>query len=115
MTVAISIGDCPPAAIALDAATSCSPHTRELLRATRGSTPQWLGVHVPREASREADILSHPGRSMEVWCSAILAGLTPHWAEPPPERWHALRKAIRLPTAASQLGWGDELGGARSS
>ena len=107
---AISLGDCAPAAKALDAAASGSPQMRALLKEARRGPEQWLGVHIPREANRDADILSHPSRRHEVWARAEAAGLTPHWARTPSDCWRALRQAMWLPTASSQLTWSAELG-----
>eukprot|EP00965_Chrysotila_dentata_P035189 1170832-Pleurochrysis_carterae.AAC.1 len=56
----ISIGDCDPAAAALDEATSPRLQMRRLLRGARALATQWLGVSVPREANGDADRLSHP-------------------------------------------------------
>eukprot|EP00965_Chrysotila_dentata_P127966 4231534-Pleurochrysis_carterae.AAC.1 len=56
----ISVGDCDPAASAIDAATSPRPQMRRLLRGARELCAQWLAVSVPREANADADRLSHP-------------------------------------------------------
>eukprot|EP00965_Chrysotila_dentata_P068445 2263411-Pleurochrysis_carterae.AAC.1 len=41
---AIAVGDCDPAAAALNAASSGAAAMRELLRRARQLTPQWLAV-----------------------------------------------------------------------
>eukprot|EP00965_Chrysotila_dentata_P099437 3287620-Pleurochrysis_carterae.AAC.1 len=43
-TAVVSIGDCQPAAAAVNAATSGTAQMRELLGAARGLTSQWLAV-----------------------------------------------------------------------
>eukprot|EP00965_Chrysotila_dentata_P106148 3506078-Pleurochrysis_carterae.AAC.1 len=56
----ISVGDCQPAAAAVNAATSGTAQMRALLQSARALTKQWLAVAVPREANGDADRLSHP-------------------------------------------------------
>eukprot|EP00965_Chrysotila_dentata_P123505 4082530-Pleurochrysis_carterae.AAC.1 len=47
----IAVGDCDPAASALNAASSGAAAMRELLRCARRLTSQWLAVSIPREAN----------------------------------------------------------------
>eukprot|EP00965_Chrysotila_dentata_P160270 5292480-Pleurochrysis_carterae.AAC.1 len=61
-TAVIAVGDCDPAAAALNSASSGAAAMRELLRGARMLTSQWLAVSVPREANGDADRLSHPHR-----------------------------------------------------
>eukprot|EP00965_Chrysotila_dentata_P129808 4290973-Pleurochrysis_carterae.AAC.1 len=58
----VAVGDCDPAAGALNAATSRVRQIRALLGAARTLTPHWLGVSVPRDANVDADRLSHPSQ-----------------------------------------------------
>ena len=94
----IAIGDCAPAAAALDAASSGVPQMEALLAAARTATRQWLGVAVPREWNLDADRLSHPSQLPAVLADARDAGLEPIVATIPEECWTALRGAMRLPS-----------------
>ena len=87
----IAIGDCAPAAAALDAASSGVPQMEALLAAARTATRQWLGVAVPREWNLDADRLSHPSQLPAVLADARDAGLEPIVATIPEECWTALR------------------------
>ena len=64
-TAVIAVGDCDPAADALDAASSATPQMSALLARARQSAKQWLGVSVPREWNLDADRLSHPAELPE--------------------------------------------------
>ena len=92
----IAVGDCDPAARALDAASSGTPQMDHLLAAARRRVRQWLGVAVPREWNRDADRLSHPENLSAVLADARAAGLTPSVARTPDDCWVALREAMRL-------------------
>ena len=92
----IAVGDCDPAARALDAASSSTPQMDHLLAAARRRVRQWLGVAVPREWNRDADRLSHPENLDAVLADARAAGLTPSVARTPDDCWAALREAMRL-------------------
>ena len=95
-TAAIAVGDCQPAAAALNRASSPAPAIRTILTAARSSLRQWLGVQVPRELNSTADLFSHPSRFSEA-CSRIWSlGLTPISAPLPPHHpcWHLLRTAV---------------------
>eukprot|EP00965_Chrysotila_dentata_P165101 5452063-Pleurochrysis_carterae.AAC.1 len=76
MRAVVAVGDCDPAAAALNAACSGAAAMREVLRAARGLTAQWLAVSVPREANADADRLSHPRQLEAVEAEARGAGLT---------------------------------------
>eukprot|EP00965_Chrysotila_dentata_P037986 1262726-Pleurochrysis_carterae.AAC.1 len=56
----IAVGDCDPAALAINATSSEAAAMRALLAHARRLTIQWLAVAVPREANVDADRLSHP-------------------------------------------------------
>ena len=76
-----AIGDCAPAASALNAAASPNAQMRCLLEGARELTSQWLAVAVPREANGDADRLSHPENLLSVMREAAEAGLVVHEAE----------------------------------
>ena len=94
----IAVGDCEPAAAAINAATSGNPQMRRLLSEIAG--PVWLAVSVPREANVDADRLSHPARLPDVRADARAAGLVvqpERGSAPIPARaWLALRAAAGL-------------------
>ena len=93
---AIAVGDCQPAAAALNRASSGAPVMRDTLAAARASIPQWLGVQVPRELNATADLLSHPSRRGEALAALAELGVTPVLAPLPPSHrcWTALRDAV---------------------
>ena len=95
-----AVCDCDPAVGALNAARSSVPQMRELVRAARQMTPQWLAVSVPREANIDADRLSHPRQLGDVQREALEAGLVVHHAHISEESWRVLRRAAYLG------GWG---------
>jgi hypothetical protein len=91
-----AIGDCDPAAAAINKSSSSVPQLRALLLHMRRLTTAWLGVSVPRDFNFDADRLSHPSQ-----LPAILAELrearqetvvvrVPDWV------WEALRAAMLL-------------------
>ena len=92
----IAVGDCDPAADALDAASSATPQMGALLTHARERAKQWLGVSVPREWNMDADRLSHPALLDAVLDDARRAGLTPSRARVPDRCWRALRDATIL-------------------
>eukprot|EP00900_Chrysochromulina_parva_P005823 jgi/Chrpa1/15241/Chrysochromulina_OHIO_Genome00022542-RA len=55
-TAITAIGDCAPAAAALNAATSPTAQMRSILREAGQLTTLWLGVAVPRELNVDADL-----------------------------------------------------------
>ena len=99
----IAVGDCQPAANALNAASSSVPQMAAILRAARREVQQWLGVHVVRELNRDADTLSHPTQLASVLSEAHAAGLHPQLVRVPLECWETLRQTMLLPDADSLL------------
>eukprot|EP00965_Chrysotila_dentata_P230146 6197602-Pleurochrysis_carterae.AAC.1 len=93
-TAVIAVGDCDPAASALNAASSGSAAARELLRDARRLASQWLAVSVPRGANGDADRLSHPRLLGEVAADAEAAGWRTSRARIPQPCWDALRRAM---------------------
>ena len=92
-----AIGDCAPAAAALNAATSPKAQLRRLLNEARTLSKQWLALAVPREANLDADRLSHPRNLMAVMREAAEAGLRVHEAPFDEETlWGQLRQAAAL-------------------
>ena len=96
----IAVGDCDPAAAALNAASSSTPQMSTLLVGARVDIRQWLGVSIPREWNLDADRLSHPAQLADVVADARAAGLSPlviEGCEGVPERcWRTLREAMAL-------------------
>jgi len=92
----IAVGDCEPAAAALNAASSPTPQIDRLLAGARALTRQWLGVAVPREWNLDADRLSHPSQLEAVLADARAAGLRPRLVHTPPRCWEALRESCLL-------------------
>ena len=99
-TAVIAVGDCDPAAGAIDAASSGVAAVSELLTAMRARIKFWLGVSVPREWNLDADRLSHPERLEEVLADARAAGLAPIVVEVPEWCWAVLRAATERARAA---------------
>ena len=98
-TAVIAVGDCDPAAHALDAASSATPQMSALLASARQRAKQWLGVSVPREWNLDADRLSHPALLHAVLEDARRAGLDPSCAPIPDRCWSALRASTILAAA----------------
>ena len=95
-TAVVAVGDCDPAADALDAASSATPQMNALLACARERAKQWLGVSVPREWNLDADRLSHPAELAHVLDDARRAGLRPCHTAIPARCWRALRDATVL-------------------
>ena len=99
-TTITAVGDCAPAACAINAASSGNAQMRRLVRAGRELSEQWLAVAVPREWNLDADRLSHPSNLPQVTQEAVAAGLRvtvvgAHGdAVIPAECWEALREAV---------------------
>ena len=96
---AIAVGDCQPAAAALNRASSPISLMREILHAARASLTQWLGVQVPRELNTLADVLSHPSRLPEALATIAAQGdTTPVLAPLTPDHpvWATIRAAIAV-------------------
>ena len=96
VTAVIAVGDCEPAAVALNAASSPTPQMDHLLGAARALTRQWLGVAVPREWNLDADRLSHPSMLGAVMADARAAGLQPRLVHAPSRCWEVLRESCKL-------------------
>eukprot|EP00965_Chrysotila_dentata_P095976 3171372-Pleurochrysis_carterae.AAC.1 len=90
----IAVGDCDPAAAALNAASSGAAALRELLRGARSLASQWLAVSVAREANVDADRLSHPHLLDAVKAEAEAEGWRVMQAHVPQSCWEALRRAM---------------------
>ena len=89
-----AIGDCDPAAAAINAAASGKAQIRRLLRDSRELCTQWLGVSVSRDLNLDADRLSHPALLEEVRQDARAAGMETHVVPIPTRCWESLRAAI---------------------
>ena len=98
-TAITAVGDCDPAAAAINAAASGRPQMRRLLRGARELCSQWLGVSVPRECNLDADRLSHPALLEEVRRDARARGVETHTVPIPPRCWAVLRAAIAVEAA----------------
>ena len=90
----IAIGDCQPAAHVIDSATSGEATMRCILASARQFSRFWLGVHVPREANRDADGLSHPANIDNIMSAARAAGFRPRRAIVSAECFEKLRAAL---------------------
>ena len=97
-----AVGDCDPAAAAINAAASGKPQMRQLLRGARALCAQWLGVSIPRELNLDADRLSHPALIEEVRRDALAAGVVTHIVPIPPGCWAVLRAAIAAEASTRQ-------------
>ena len=100
-----AIGDCDPAAAALNAASGGNPQMRALTGAARRLCSQWLAVSVPRALNTDADRLSHPSRLEAVRAAARAAGLRVETAAIPQACWRGLREAM-TPQAGKRKGRG---------
>ena len=98
-TAVTAVGDCDPAAAALNAAASGKPQMRQLLRGARALCTQWLGVSLPRDLNLDADRLSHPALIDEVRADALAAGMVTHLVPIPPVCWEVLSAAIAAEAA----------------
>ena len=86
----VAIGDCKPAAGALNAAASPVPQMQGLVVAARAGVQQWLGVAVPRELNIDADRLSHPSQAAAVEADARQAGWLVQRLAVPDHCWRSL-------------------------
>ena len=93
----IAVGDCQPAACALNRACSGAPQIRALVRAARAATTEWLGAQVNREFNLDADLLSHPEHLYLITDQCERAGLRAHVATIPDRCWEQLATTLRLP------------------
>eukprot|EP00965_Chrysotila_dentata_P007158 232937-Pleurochrysis_carterae.AAC.1 len=96
LTAVIEVGDCDPAAAALNSASSGAAAMRELLRGARTLVSQWLAVSVPREANVDANRLSHTRLLGEVEADVVAAGWRVARARVPQRCWDAVRRAAHL-------------------
>jgi hypothetical protein len=90
-TSVTAVGDCDPAAGALNSVASRNPQMRGLLAGARQLTRQWLAVSIPREYNLDADRLSHPRMLGDVRADALAAGLVVHDAPIPTACWEVLQ------------------------
>ena len=67
---------------------------RCILASARQFSRFWLGVHVPREANRDADGLSHPANIDKIMSAARAAGFRPRRAIVSAECFEKLRAAL---------------------
>jgi len=91
-----AVGDCDPAAAALNAGASGRPQMRRLVRGARALCPHWLAVSVSRDLNLDADRLSHPALLPEVRDTAHSAGLATRVAPIPEHCWAELRAAVAV-------------------
>lgn len=101
-TAITAVGDCDPAAAAINAAASGRPQMRRLLRGARELCSQWLAVSIPRECNLDADRLSHPALLEEVRRDARARGVETHVVPIPPRCWAVLRAAIAAEASTRQ-------------
>ena len=93
-SVVTAVGDCAPAAGAINAASSGNAQMRRLVQGGRDLCEQWLAVAIPREWNLDADRLSHPSNLPTLRAEAEASGLRVTVAEIPSECWQALHEAI---------------------
>ena len=93
-----AIGDCSPAAAALNRGSSPKPPLRVLLLAGRRLTERWLGVDVPRDFNVDPDRLSHPSQLQSVIADVEAAGYVARVVSIHERHavWETLRDAIRV-------------------
>ena len=95
-----AVGDCAPAAGAINAASSGNAQMRRVVQGGRELCEQWLAVAIPREWNLDADRLSHPSNLPELRAEAEAMGLRVTIAEIPDECWRALREAAAVGVAS---------------
>ena len=100
-TTVTAVGDCAPAAGAINAASSGNAQMRRVVRGGRELCEQWLAVAIPREWNLDADRLSHPSNLPELEAEAVAAGLRVTIAHVPPGCWQALREAAAAGVASA--------------
>ena len=91
-----AIGDCDPAAAAINKSSSSVPQLRSLLLHMRQLTMAWLGVSVPRDFNFDADRLSHPSQLPSILAELRAAGQETVVVRIPDWVWDALRAAMLL-------------------
>ena len=100
LSTVFAVGDCSPAAGAIDALYSRTPQVRHLLEAAAASPWAWIGAKVPREANLDADRLSHPAQAADVRGEAARSGLAVHELKLLRSDWALLEEAISLTAGA---------------
>ena len=95
-----AVGDCDPAASAINRGSGSAAVMRGMLLHARQLTLRWMAVSVPRDFNLDADRLSHPSQLDAVKRDAMAAGFVPHVVRIPPSYWRALRDAVSASTAA---------------
>jgi hypothetical protein len=91
-----AIGDCDPAAAAINKSSSRVPQLRAILLQMRRLTTQWLGVSVPRDFNFDADRLSHPSQLPSILAEIRVARREAVVVRIPDSLWAALRAAMLL-------------------
>ena len=94
--IVYAIGDCEPAAAALNSGAGRTPQMRALTDWASEVGAAWLGVAVPREENTDADLLSHPDKAMGVIRRAADSGLRVHEARISAEALVVLSRAAAL-------------------
>ena len=100
VTTVFAVGDCAPAAGAIEALHSRTPQVRALVSVAEACPWAWVGAKVPREANLDADRLSHPAQATEVQSDAMRAGLTVRPVSLQEGDWAVLFDAITSSSAA---------------
>jgi hypothetical protein len=91
-----AIGDCDPAAAAINKGSSPVPQLRAILMHMRKLTTAWLGVSVPRDFNFDADRLSHPSQLPAILRELRASGQEAVVVRIPDWVWGALREAMLL-------------------
>ena len=91
-----AIGDCDPAAAAINKSSSSVPQLRSVLLRMRELTSEWLGVSVPRNFNFDADRLSHPSQLPSILAELRAARREAVLLHVPEHAWAALRSAMLL-------------------
>ena len=100
-TAVTAVGDCAPAAGAINAASSGNAQMRRVVQGGRELCEQWLAVAIPREWNLDADRLSHPRNLPDLRAEAEAAGLRVTVAGIPQGCWRALREAVAAGAVAT--------------
>ena len=89
-----AVGDCAPAAGAVDAMHSRTPQVRSIVAEASATGWSWVSAKVPREANLDADRLSHPALLEAVRKEAKEAGLVAHVVRLTGQEWRILTAAV---------------------
>jgi hypothetical protein len=103
MRAVCAVGDCDPAAAALNRGSSPRPPMRSVLVGARELTRAWLGVSVPRDFNFDADRLSHPSMLPAVQRDAEAAGFVVHLVARHLLPWDLLAGAISASEGSEAL------------